>query len=244
MAKTKTGKRRRAKKHSNPFTRAASFLARFCILFVCLSILWTGLYAFLPVKETSLMGWRKMNGTEISRSWVPLDEISPHLVLAVIAAEDNKFCRHFGFDLGEIRAALKAAQNGEGLRGASTITQQTAKNAFLWPGRDIARKGFEAWFTVLVEVMWSKERVMEVYLNIAEWGDGQFGAEAAAQHLFNKPAKDLSAREASLMAAILPSPNKWRASPPGPYVSKRAKTIQARMLQIDKQGWASCAKEG
>lgn len=213
---------------------------RLGMLFVILSIIWTGLYAFMPVRETALMGWRKAHGAEIKADWVQINDISPQLVRAVIAAEDNKFCRHFGFDLGEIKSAIDDARKGGRLRGASTITQQTAKNAFLWPGRDVVRKGLEVWFTALSEALWSKRRVMEVYLNIAEWGDGTFGAEAAAQKLFNKSARDLTAYEASLMAAVLPSPNKWSAAPPGPYVTSRAATIRARMASVRNENRDSC----
>ncbi len=210
------------------------------MLFVILSIIWTGLYAFMPVKETALMGWRKVHGAEINRDWVALEEISPQLIRAVIAAEDNKFCRHYGFDLAEMKHAFDDARKGGRVRGASTITQQTAKNAFLWPGRDLARKGLEVWFTGLSEALWSKRRVMEVYLNVAEWGDGTFGAEAAAQKLFDKPARDLTAYEASLMAAVLPSPNKWSAAPPGPYVTSRAATIRARMASVRRENRDAC----
>jgi monofunctional biosynthetic peptidoglycan transglycosylase len=198
-------------------------------------------YRFAPVHGTILMGWRSLQGQNIRQDWTPLDEISPHLVFAVIAAEDTKFCRHMGFDLGEMKAALEEAKNGQGLRGASTISQQTAKNLFLWPGRDPVRKLFEAGFTLPMEVIYPKRRIIEIYLNVAEWGDGLFGAEAAAKARFGKSASDLSAREAALLAAVLPSPNKWRVDPPGPYVEGRSRTLQARMRTVRNEGFAACA---
>nr|GGH93391.1 monofunctional biosynthetic peptidoglycan transglycosylase [Aquisalinus luteolus] len=205
-----------------------------------LSILWTVLYLVVPVPGTTQMGWRALQGQEVRHDWVPLDEISPHLVRAVIASEDSKFCQHFGFDMEQIRLAWKDVQAGSGWRGASTISQQTAKNAFLWNGRDPVRKLAEAYFTGLEELIWPKRRVMEVYLNVAEWGDGLFGAEAAAQGRFGKSAAELTAYEASLLAAVLPSPNKWSANPPGPYVSRQAGTIRARMAVVRNEGLDKC----
>jgi len=199
------------------------------------------LYRFVPVPGTTLMGWRALQGEEIQYDWVPLDQMSPHLVKAVIAAEDVKFCRHVGFDFGEMKAAYEDYKAGKGLRGASTISQQTAKNAFLWPGRDGVRKIMEVGFTVPMEVFYSKRRIMEIYLNVAEWGDGIFGAEAAAQARFGKSAADLTKREAAMLASVLPSPNKWRVDPPGPYVRKRTGTVQARMRSIDRNQLAICA---
>ena len=158
----------------------------------------------------------------------------------MIAAEDAQFCAHEGIDVAAIQKALEERADGQGLRGASTITQQTAKNAFLWNGGGLARKGAEAWFATLIDFAWGKRRVMEHYLNLAEWGDGLFGAEAAAQARFSKSARDLSMREAALLAAVLPSPNKWRVDPPGPYVRKRTGTLQARMRVVAGEGLAVC----
>ena len=210
------------------------------LLFVGLSVFWVLWHRFAPVESTMLMGWRSLQGQEIRHAWVPLDEVSPEVVRAVIAAEDNKFCRHVGFDLGEIRAAVTEARAGGRVRGASTISQQTAKNVFLWPGRDLARKGLEVWFTGLAELFWPKRRIMETYLNVAEWGDGHFGIEAAARARFGKSARDLTAAEASLLAAVLPSPQRWRVDPPGPYVASRARTLRGRMAQVRREGRADC----
>ncbi len=204
------------------------------------SLLWAGLYRLAPPPGTLLMFQRKLSGDVIEHPWTPLDEISPHLVRAVIAAEDTRFCLHNGIDFEAIDKALEESKNGKRLRGASTISQQTAKNAFLWNGGGWLRKGGEAWMTVLIESFWPKRRIMEVYLNIAEWGDGHFGAEAAAQARFHKSAKDLTASEAALLASVLPNPHKWRVDPPGPYVRSRSYTIRSRMDQVRRDGLDAC----
>lgn len=193
-----------------------------------------------PVPGTMLMAQRAIGGEKIRRQMVSIDDISPNLVLAVIAAEDSRFCQHTGVDPDAIEQAISDYKQGKGLRGASTITQQTAKNVFLWNGGGFARKAVEAWFATFIDGMWGKRRVMEAYLNVAEWGDGIFGAEAAAEARFGKSAADLTEREAALLAAVLPSPNKWRLDPPGPYVSKRASTLQARMRVVRSEGLAAC----
>ena len=193
-----------------------------------------------PVPGTVLMAQRAIGGEQIKRNLVSIDDISPNLVLAVIAAEDTRFCQHTGLDRDAIEKAIDEYKRGKGLRGASTITQQTAKNVFLWNGGGFARKAVEAWFATFIDGMWGKRRVMEAYLNVAEWGDGIFGAEAAARARFGKSAAELTEREAALLAAVLPSPNKWRLDPPGPYVSQRAGTLQARMRVVRSEGLASC----
>ena len=204
------------------------------------SVLWAGIYAVAAPPGTLLMLQRKLSGDVIVHPWTPLNEISPHLVAAVIAAEDTRFCLHNGLDFEAIDKALTEAENGRRLRGASTISQQTAKNAFFWNGGGWVRKGGEAWMTVLIETFWSKRRIMEVYLNIAEWGDGRFGAEAAAQMRFGKSAKDLNAYEAALLASVLPNPHKWRVDPPGPYVRGRAETVRTRMNHVRRDGLDAC----
>jgi monofunctional biosynthetic peptidoglycan transglycosylase len=220
--------------------RALAVLLRFCGGFLAAVVFALIVYRFAPVHQTSLMGLRHIQGQELRQDWVRIEQISDELVLAVIAAEDNKFCRHIGFDFGEMKAAWEDAKRGEGLRGASTISQQTVKNVFLWPGRGPVRKLAEAGLTFPFELLYSKRRIMELYLNVAEWGDGIFGAEAAAQARFGKPATELTAREAALLAAVLPSPNKWRDDPPGPYVRKRSSQLQTRMRTVDGEGFASC----
>lgn len=207
------------------------------------SLILTLLYRFVPVPITLLMvGESVFEGRSIRQNWVPLERISPHLVRAVIASEDNEFCHHWGFDFKELEDAWRESQNGGRLRGASTISQQTAKNVFLWSGRSWIRKGFEAYFTVLIESLWPKRRIMEVYLNVIEWGPGVFGAEAAARRWFGKPAARLSPMEAARLAAILPNPTRYRANPPGPYVASRSYTIAARANSVDLNGDDRCAK--
>lgn len=184
---------------------------------------------------------RRLDGLAITQQWQPLAGIAPALVQAVIAAEDSRFCTHAGFDFDAIAAAWRTNSAAAGrLRGASTLSQQTAKNAFLWPGRDWLRKGLEAYFTLLIESLWSKRRILEVYLNIAEWGEGVFGAEAAAQRHFGKPAAALSAREAALMAAALPNPRGWSPARPGGYLKKRARVIQQRARIVALGRLAAC----
>ncbi len=197
-----------------------------------------------PAPITITMAERGIAGETLRKVTVPIEEISPHLVRAVIAAEDSRFCQHDGIDVDAIEQAIDEAERGQGRRGASTITQQTAKNVFLWNGGGYPRKAAEAWFALFIDFVWGKERVMEMYLNVAEWGDGIFGAEAAARVRFGKSAADLTEREAALLAAVLPSPNKWRLDPPGPYVRQRAGTLQARMRVVDGEGLAACALAG
>jgi monofunctional biosynthetic peptidoglycan transglycosylase len=204
------------------------------------SLVWVGAYRFVDPPTTLTMLERRLGGAAVDRRLKPLAEISPYLVRAVIAAEDSRFCLHQGIDFAAVQDALDEKRNGGRRRGASTITQQTAKNAFLWNGGGWVRKGAEAWFTVLADLLWTKRRTMEVYLNLAEWGDGLFGAEAAAQARFSKSARRLTAGEAALLAAVLPSPNKWRVDPPGPYVKGRAAMLRLRMEQIRRDGLDSC----
>lgn len=166
---------------------------------------------------------------ETRHDWVSIEEISPYLQLAVICAEDQTFLSHSGFDRKAIEKALENNEKGKKLRGGSTISQQTAKNAFLWQGRTWFRKGLEAYFTLLIETIWSKERILEVYLNSIEMGPGVFGAEAAAQYWFKKSAKNLKVENAAALAAILPNPRSYKANPPGPYVARRTQWIVRQM---------------
>ncbi|MEQ1438384.1 monofunctional biosynthetic peptidoglycan transglycosylase [Fontimonas sp. SYSU GA230001] len=165
----------------------------------------------------------------VHHTWVPAERISRHLQRAVVASEDQKFYVHRGFDLDAIEEAAQRNRRGARRRGASTISQQTAKNLFLWPGGGYFRKGLEAGLTVLIEALWPKARILEMYLNIAEFGPGIYGAEAAAQRLFGKPAARLSAEEAARLAAVLPSPRRWNARDPGPYVRERSAWILRQM---------------
>ncbi|MFV3073770.1 monofunctional biosynthetic peptidoglycan transglycosylase [Niveispirillum fermenti] len=208
-------------------------LAGFCVT-------WVLAYAVVPVPGTPLMVIRAIQGQEWHHEWRPVERISPHLVRAVIAAEDSRFCAHGGLDMDAIERALERNQSGGRLRGGSTISQQVAKNAFLWPDRSWLRKGVELGFTLLVETFWSKRRILEVYLNIVEWAPGVYGAEAAARHWFGKGADALTTREAALLAAILPSPRQWKADPPGPYVASRAGTLMQRMAIVRRDALDDC----
>jgi monofunctional biosynthetic peptidoglycan transglycosylase len=201
--------------------------------FVIASLLLVALYREVPPLVTPLMLIRLVEGYPIGKSWRPLDAISPHLVHAVMTSEDAKFCQHHGFDWQEMADAWRRYRRGTGrLRGASTISMQTAKNVFLWPGRDWIRKAFEAYFTVLIELAWGKARIIEIYLNVVEWGPGVYGAEAAAQYHFHKSAKALSAEEGARLAAILPDPLQWSASRPERYVAARAASIRAQIPDL------------
>lgn len=202
-------------------------------LLAVFAIGWTG-----PPPTLNMAG-TAMKGIEVRSTWVDLKDMSPHIVRAVIASEDQNFCTHDGFDLKEIQRAMQDAENGGDLRGASTISQQTAKNVFLWNGGGWFRKGLEAYFTVNVEWMWSKPRIMETYLNVAEWGDGVYGVEQAAQERFDVSAKDLTPGQAAALAAVLPSPNRWKVD--GQYASGRRNTrIQSLMAMVKRDRLDAC----
>jgi monofunctional biosynthetic peptidoglycan transglycosylase len=175
------------------------------------------------------------------RQWRPIGRISPNLVYAVIAAEDARFCTHRGFDGAAIEKALKnnAARPGH-IRGGSTLSQQTAKNVFLWPARDYARKAAEAWYTVLIETLWGKRRILEVYLNVVEWAPGVYGAEAASQRWFHVHADQLTPQQADRLAAVLPNPLKWKAAAPGAYVRKRSGKIARNVGEVRAEDLAAC----
>jgi len=177
--------------------------------FFTLSITFVVIYRFLPPPLTPLMLVRLAEGEGLRKDWVSYDDISPQLFKAVIAAEDARFCQHYGFEFQAIADAWRKNKKGRRTIGASTITMQTAKNLFLWPGRDYVRKAFEAYFTVLIELFWDKRRILEVYVNIIEFGPGIYGIEAAAQAYYKKPAADLTAAEAARLASVLPNPRKW-----------------------------------
>ena len=203
------------------------------------------LHRFVPPLFTILMVKQAVAGHGMDYRWRSLDHISPRLVEAVIAAEDARFCQHHGFDVEAIQKAMEANERAEQRgsdkrRGASTISQQTAKNVFLWPSRDWIRKGLEVGYTGLIELVWGKRRIMEMYLNVAEWAPGVYGAEAASQHWFHKSADKLTAREAARLAAILPSPRRYKAASPGPYVRRRASRIQAAMGTVREAGLDRC----
>jgi monofunctional biosynthetic peptidoglycan transglycosylase len=198
-------------------------------------------YRFAPPPITVLMVERLIQGRGMDHRWTPIGRISPVMTRAVIAAEDSTFCSHHGFDLNAIEKAMAHNERRPGrIRGGSTISQQTAKNVFLWPERSWVRKGLEAYYTVLIEVGWGKRRIMEVYLNTVEMGPGVYGVESASRRYFRHGADNLSAIEAARLAAILPSPLKWRAEHPGPYVRKRTGRIGAASGAVRRDGLADC----
>ncbi len=197
-------------------------------------------YRFVPPPISSLMVLRSLEGASLHRHWVPLDRIAPALPRAVISSEDEKFCTHHGFDWVAIDNAYRAWRAGREPKGASTITMQVAKNLFLWPGRSLLRKGIEAYLTVLLEFFWNKHRIIEVYLNVAEWGDGLYGADAAAHRYFNKPAAALTQHEAALLAAVLPNPREWSPARPTQYIAERAASIREAMPAMAVPSAASC----
>lgn len=216
--------------------KTLKFLLKIIGWFVLISVVSTLFFRFVPIPITPLMVQRlveqKMNGKEfkLKKDWVSLENISPQLQLAVMASEDQKFDEHFGFDVEAIEKAVEYnKRHTKKKRGASTISQQTAKNLFLVPSRSWVRKGFEVYFTVLIETLWSKKRIMEVYLNIIETGNGIYGVEAASQAYFRKPASKISASQAALIAAIIPSPLRYSAKNPGNYVLKRQSWILNQM---------------
>jgi monofunctional biosynthetic peptidoglycan transglycosylase len=200
--------------------------------FVGITVLWVLLYKYVPVYYTPLMAIRSYEARddlETKHSWVPISEISTELQLAVICSEDQKFALHRGFDVKSIEKAYESNKTGKKLRGASSISQQTAKNVFLWPGRSWLRKGLETYFTFLIELLWDKERILEVYLNSIEMGNGIYGAETASKFWFNKSAKNLQKYEAAAIAAILPNPRIYKANPPSNYIQKRKEWIVKQM---------------
>ena len=207
-------------------------LLKLLLVFVVTSVSWVALYKVVDVRYTPLMLIRYFQGGDdyrLRHQWRDLDKISSQLQLAVISSEDQNFFQHRGFDFQAIQRALQSNGKGKALRGGSTISQQSAKNVFLWPQRSWLRKGLEAWFTLLIEIFWSKERILEVYLNSIEMGKGVFGAQAAAYYWFNKPAATLQRSEAAAIAAILPNPIKFKATPATRYIKQRKAWIIKQM---------------
>jgi monofunctional biosynthetic peptidoglycan transglycosylase len=224
------------------FKRIWRIFLKIILWFFILSIATVIIYRFIPPPITPLMIQRcmeqafdKKKKVKLDKDWVSLEKISSSLPLAVITAEDQKFAEHFGFDIEAIQKAQKYndRHKGKRIKGASTISQQTAKNVFLFPSRSWVRKGFEVYFTFLIEVFWSKKRIIEVYLNEIEMGPGIYGAEAAAQHYFHKPAKKLTNSEAALIAACLPNPIRWSPAKPTAYIKKKQNWILQQMRYVD-----------
>ncbi|MFV8837184.1 monofunctional biosynthetic peptidoglycan transglycosylase [Salinimicrobium soli] len=212
------------------------FLLKLVLWLFAFSVLMVVLYKWVPVPFTPLMAIRYFEHPDekIRHDWVPMEEISPNLPLAVVASEDQNFASHNGFDYDAIKKAIEESKRRKKSRGASTISQQTAKNVFLWPHRSWFRKGLEVYFTFLIELIWSKERIMEVYLNSIEMGKGIYGAEAASQAWFGKPAARLTQYEAAALAAVLPNPRVYRANPASSYIQQRKGWIVRQMNNLGR----------
>ena len=204
------------------------------------SVLLVIAYRFIPPPITLTMIGDIAGGRSINRAWMPLSQIDPDMARAAIAAEDSKFCSHHGFDKAAIEAAMKRNARGGRIRGGSTISQQTAKNAFLWQGGGYFRKGLEAWFTVLIEAVWGKRRIMEVYLNIAETGIATYGVNAGSQRYFGHDASRMSASEAARIAAVLPLPKKREATIPRGYTRRYGNAVAARSGVVRRDGLDAC----
>jgi monofunctional biosynthetic peptidoglycan transglycosylase len=213
-------------------------LRNILLIFFGVSILWTIIARFVPVLVTPLMLIRSAESLldgempKNSKKWVPIEEISPNMIQAVIASEDNNFVNHWGFSFGDLQKAWKHNQKGRRIRGGSTISQQTAKNVFLWNKRSYLRKGLEAYFTVLIEIFWSKERIMEVYLNVIEMGDGIYGVQAASLEYFGRNASELTRSQAAAIAVCLPNPRKYNPVKPSSYIKRRKSQIQNLMYKL------------
>ncbi len=222
------------------------WLVRLPLLLVAFSVLQVAALRFIDppfsmfMLNRQLVAWTEGDWSfRIAHDGRDLDEISPYLPLAMVAAEDQNFPDHSGFDFKAIEKARKNNARGRRVRGASTISQQVAKNLFLWSGRSWVRKGIEAWYTVLIETLWPKRRILEMYANYAEFGDGVYGAQAAARTYFRKDARNLSAAESARLAAVLPSPRRYSVNRPGPYVQRRSNAIQRQMRALGGPGYLS-----
>lgn len=229
------------KKDTTPFrSKLSRFIFKILLWFLGLSIFFVVLFKFLPVPFTPLMVIRaienKAAGKEVyfSHDWESLENISVNLQKAVIASEDGTFLKHNGFDFTAMQKAYKSNERGRRIKGGSTISQQTAKNVFLWQGRSYLRKGLEAYFTVLIETIWGKKRIMEVYLNSIEMGDGVYGAQAAGEHWYRKEAANLTPQQAAGIAAILPNPRKFKATSSSSYINNRKAKIVRIMRHVGK----------
>jgi monofunctional biosynthetic peptidoglycan transglycosylase len=218
--------------------RIGTITGKIILWFVLVSVLWVLAYRFINPPITLLMVQRNFERKaadkkgKIEKKWVKFEDISDNMKRAAVAAEDQLFLKHVGFDIKAIEKAYASNAKGKKVRGGSTISQQTAKNVFLWPGRSFIRKGFEAYFTLLIELIWSKERILEVYLNVIEMGDGIYGAEAAAQAYYGKSCTKLSRAEASLIAACFPNPLRWTPKKPTSYIYHRQYLIMRNMKRL------------
>jgi monofunctional biosynthetic peptidoglycan transglycosylase len=234
-------RRRRPAQRRSWLGRIIGWIVKAVVLFVVVSILWVLLYRFVPPPLTFTMVGDMLGGRSVTRDWMSLDRMDRDMVRAAVAAEDSKFCSHWGFDQDAIAEAMRRnARGGSVIRGGSTISQQTAKNAFLWQGGGYVRKGFEAWFTLLIENLWGKRRIMEVYLNVAETGIATYGANAGSYRYFGHHADTMSRVEAARIAAILPLPKKRGAVAPKGFTRRYGNSIAARIGIVAREGLDSC----
>jgi monofunctional biosynthetic peptidoglycan transglycosylase len=231
-----------ARKRKHPAYRIGWLIGRLILAFFGLSVLWVAIYTVVPPPFTFTMLGDVVGGRSVTKRWMPLSKIDRNMARAAIAAEDAKFCMHRGFDTEAIENAMKRNARGGRIRGGSTISQQTAKNAFLWQGGGYFRKGLEAWFTVLIEAIWGKRRIMEVYLNIAETGIATYGVNAGSQRYFGHDASHMSVSEAARMAAVLPLPKKREATIPTGYTRRYGNAVARRVGVVRDDGLDACLK--
>ena len=220
--------------------RLIRWLFKAVLWFVGLSVLWVAIYRVVPPPVTVTMLTNALDGRGISKNWMPLSKIDPNMARAAIGAEDARFCAHHGFDFTAIQKAMAHNEDSKRIRGGSTISQQTAKNVFLWQGRSYLRKGLEAWFTVLIETIWGKHRIMEMYLNVAETGIGTYGVNAGSQRYFHHDASHMTPAEAARMAAVFPLPKVRGAVAPVGYVRRYGNRIAARIGTVRSGGYDRC----
>jgi monofunctional biosynthetic peptidoglycan transglycosylase len=223
-------------------SRFLRILFKAALIFVGVSVLWVGVYRFVPVPFTWTMAGDLLGGRSVTKQWMPLSEMDPDMARAAIAGEDSRFCEHHGFDFRAIAGAAYRNAKGGRIRGGSTISQQTAKNVFLFQGGGYLRKAFEAYFTVLIETLWGKRRIMEVYLNVAETGIGTYGADAAAIRYFHHDASRLSPTEAGRIAAVLPLPKKRAAIDPRGFVRRHGNTLARYVGTVRRSGLDRCLR--
>jgi len=234
----------RRKRQRSGAARIFGWLVRLVLGFIVISLLWVLLYRFVPPPITATMAGDFVAGRGVAKDWMSIDEIDRDMVRAAIAAEDSKFCSHDGFDFDAIEQAMQRNASGGRIRGGSTISQQTAKNAFLWQGGGYFRKGLEAWFTVLIEAMWPKRRIMEVYLNLAETGIGTYGVNAGSERYYGHDASAMNRTEAARIAAVLPLPKKRGAIAPKGFTRRYGGSITARIGVVARDGLDACVYRG
>ena len=222
--------------------RITRWIFKAILWFVALSVLWVAIYRFVPPPVTVTMLTNALDGRGITKDWMPISRIDPNMARAAIGAEDSGFCHHHGFDFTAIQKAMEHNEDSKRIRGGSTISQQTAKNVFLWQGRSYVRKGLEAWFTVLIEAIWGKRRIMEMYLNVAETGIGTYGVNAGAQRYFHHDASRMTPVEAARIAAVLPLPKVRGAVAPVGFVRRYGNRIAARVATVRAGGYDHCLR--